>query len=107
MTHDVLLSAPGLGRARECAISQGHRPTPMRFVWHHVLPQTCGGQTAPNNLVALCDSCHYSVHTLLWHLAQSSPPPHRGTHKQRTLALAGYTAAVRAGTVALIPNEGG
>jgi hypothetical protein len=43
---------------------------------------------------------------LLWHLAQKTPPPAKGTRAQRKLAQQGYDACVFAGTVHKIPNEG-
>jgi hypothetical protein len=58
------------------------------------------------NLVGLDDNCHYTVHLLLWHLAQKTPPPAKGTRAQRALARQGYDACVLAGTVHKIPNEG-
>jgi hypothetical protein len=58
------------------------------------------------NLVALCDGCHYSIHRLLWHLAQGQPIGFVPRQAQLALAQRGYTACVAAGTVAQIPNEG-
>ena len=103
-----MLEVPGLGRATACAVAAHHRPRPLRFVWHHVLPQTCGGLTEPANLEQLCDSCHYGVHALLWYAAQHAGafPGRVGTPAQRAIATRGYTAAVTAGTVASIPDEG-
>lgn len=109
--HPVLLTVPGLGRASSCAgYTSAHRPRPLRYVWHHVLPQVAGGKTNKANLVSLCDSCHYSVHVLLWRLARANgdvPGWNRmGTAPQRDYARRGYDAAVAAGTAARIPNEG-
>ena len=77
----------------------------MRYVLHHIQPQVCGGLTTPGNTVGLCDSCHYSVHVLLWHLSQGTTPPSPGTRKQRAFAQQGYAACKAAGTVARIPKE--
>jgi len=82
-----------------------HRPQPLRYVIHHVLPQVCGGKTTPDNTVGLCDSCHYSVHALLYQLKQGQKLT-RGTRQQKALAVKGYNAAVAAGTVDKIPDEG-
>lgn len=112
-----LLEVPGLGPATLCVISKAHTPEPLRFVWHHVQPQEAGGLTTLSNLRQVCDSCHYSVHRLLYALrcqnlgialtpAQeeelASPP----RVKQLKMAEVGFAACVAAGTVAQIPNEG-
>jgi hypothetical protein len=94
-----------IGHASVCAVSKAHRPAPMRFVWHHIQPHVCGGLTVAANLVALCDSCHYSIHILLWHLGQATSPALVGTRAQRALAKQGYDLCVTAGTVAKIPKE--
>jgi len=98
----------GIGKATFCAVSDAHRPKVYRFVWHHLLPQVCGGKTETDNLVSLCDSCHYTVHILLYELAQNTGNfvlPDKGTKKQRNFATTGYQAAVAAGTVDKIPKE--
>ncbi len=91
-------------KATHCSIGF-HRPKPMRFIYHHIQPKVAGGLTTPNNLIALCDSCHYSIHILLWHLAQKTPPLVKGSRKQRRIAKLGYEACIAAGTVTLIPKE--
>jgi hypothetical protein len=98
---------PLLGKATTCTAYGVHRPVPLRFVWHHVLPQVCGGLTVADNLAQVCDSCHYSIHILMWHIGQGTPVaqlPGR-TRGQLTLALRGYQAAVANGTVDKIPKE--
>lgn len=102
---------PTVGRATQCAVSPAHNPTPLRFVWHHILPVACGGASTRANLVSLCDSCHYAVHALLWDLKQHEgvftiPSPIRNRHRA-AYAYLGYDAAKAAGTVDKIPNEGG
>jgi hypothetical protein len=76
-------------------------------VWHHILPQACGGRTTAANLVSLCDNCHYAVHIIMWHLANGGIPPdmHPST-KRLALARDGYQQAVAAGTQGKIPKEG-
>jgi hypothetical protein len=100
-----------------CAASATHSPVPLRYVWHHVQPQEAGGQTVRENLVQLCDSCHYTIHRLMWIMrlialgqavtpAQQkavTTPPRRA---QLVLAGKGYEACRLAGTIAKIPNEG-
>jgi 5-methylcytosine-specific restriction endonuclease McrA len=95
-------------RATSCDIARYHRPTPLRFVMHHIMPQVCGGKTEPANLTGLCDSCHYTVHALLYQLKLNGPE-HKlvdGTRRQKALAMRGYLAAVAGGTVDKIPDEG-
>jgi hypothetical protein len=100
------IELPGLGRAVKCEASTYHSPTPLRFVWHHVQPHEAGGLTVAANLVQLCDSCHYSVHRLMWQLAQGQAPQAAPRRAQLLLATKGYTLALNAGTVDKIPNEG-
>jgi hypothetical protein len=102
----AVLELPGFGPATTCSASKTHDPLPLRFVWHHIQPQEAGGQTVAGNLAELCDSCHYSIHRLMFHLARGvdlGPVPRR---TQLALARQGYDACVSAGTVAQIPNEG-
>jgi hypothetical protein len=98
----------GMGRARACAVSNSHTPGPLRYVWHHIQPQCCGGPTSVANCVSLCDSCHYAVHALLFQLKTNGKiTPNRRNNKTRiAIAQQGYDACVAAGTVASIPNEG-
>lgn len=102
---------PVVGKATSCAMSSAHNPVPLRFVWHHILPQVCGGQTIATNLVSVCDSCHYAIHRLLWDLKTHEgvftvPKSVRNRHRA-AYAYMGYDAAKAAGTVDKIPNEGG
>ena len=95
-----------MGPANRCVIARYHRPKPLRYVWHHVLPEACGGKTEPDNLASLCDSCHYSVHIILWNLASGIPAGNQGgTKAQLALARRGFTEAVLAGTAHKIPKE--
>jgi len=98
----------GIGKASGCKVSASHRPAPLRFVWHHILPQGCGGQSTTDNLVSLCDSCHYAVHALMYQckLNGKVTPDSRNNKVRVALAIQGYMLAVAAGTVAKIPNEG-
>lgn len=113
--HHALTVVYGLGRASGCVgYASTHRPRPIRYVWHHVLPQACGGKTAKDNLASLCDNCHYAVHSMMWLLAHHNGQTETiigwsrlGTAPQRELAMRGYQGAVAAGTVNKIPNEGG
>lgn len=103
--HETLTFVAGLGHAISCGSTVGHRPRPLRYVWHHILPQVCGGRTQADNLVSLCDNCHYAVHVLLWKLAQGRLISSRTNAYQAKLARQGYELAVRAGTVGKIPQE--
>lgn len=106
----ALLFHPTVGRATSCVITRWHHPKPLRFVWHHVLPETAGGLTDLNNLISLCDSCHYAIHGLMYVLAKKDGSTvmwgKDGSRAERRYALMGYQLAVKAGTVAKIPNEG-
>lgn len=97
---------PGVGKATTCELAKSHRPAPLRFVWHHVLPETCGGLTQLANLASVCDNCHYAVHVLMWQLAHGGLGDHpAGSKAQRALAQRGYDQAAAAGTAGKIPKE--
>jgi hypothetical protein len=100
---------PPVGYATNCVVSSYHSPKPIRYVWHHILPQVCGGKTEATNLVSLCDSCHYAVHALLHDLkvnGRFTIALSLRNRKRAAIALSGYNQAVLAGTANLIPNEG-
>lgn len=98
---------PNVGYATRCEVVDKHWPRPLRYVWHHILPQQAGGPTTPTNLAQLCDNCHYAVHHLMWMLKEGAAIPGGMKRSRRYhLALQGYQAAVAAGTVDRIPNEG-
>jgi hypothetical protein len=103
--HDLTF-VDGLGKADQCVASDSHSPVPLRFVWHHVQPQEAGGQTIASNLIEICDSCHYSIHRLMWNMAVNQPNDLIPRRMQLHYATVGYAACVAAGTVAQIPNEG-
>lgn len=98
-----------VGRANSCSVSANHTPVPLRYVWHHVQPQCCGGATTVANLANVCDSCHYAIHSILHELKMTGKvAPNRQYNKTRiALAQEGYKLCVAAGTVAQIPDEGG
>jgi hypothetical protein len=77
----------------------------LRFIWHHVQPKEAGGVDGPDNEVSLCDSCHYTIHRVLWYMAHNEPVP-PVMRNQKKIAQRGYDACVAAGTVDKIPNEG-
>lgn len=94
-------------KASKCqAGAQLKHHTALRFVWHHILPQVCGGKSEAANLAELCDNCHYAVHEVLWGLAHGAPPSREATTVQFQLAKVGYDLAVAAGTQGKIPREG-
>jgi hypothetical protein len=106
---DGLTFLPGVGTATTCVAEKSHRPKPLRFVWHHILPRTCGGLTTSGNLASVCDNCHYGIHVLLYELAQNGKLTdhwHMGGTGRYQIALSGYQAAIAAGTAGQIPNEG-
>lgn len=97
---------PGVGKATTCEAAGYHRPKPLRYVWHHVLPEACGGKTTPDNLRALCDGCHMSTHILLWLMAHGGIPAGLPAgRKHLAIAADGYHRAQAAGTADKIPKE--
>jgi hypothetical protein len=103
------VSLPGFGKAIQCNASENHAPKPLRFVWHHILPQEAGGLTEQFNLLECCDSCHYGIHVLLWDLATHDGLPSAEFLRYRRTgrafyAMQGYLAAVQAGTLSKIPK---
>lgn len=103
----MVLELPGMGKASTCQVCApaAHRPVPLRFVWHHVMPLEAGGQTVPSNLIEICDSCHYTIHRLMWYMAHGTPLP-KVRQAQLAFARQGYEACAAAGTVSQIPDEG-
>ncbi len=98
-------SVDSMPKATLCVVTNAHRPQPLRFIWHHVQPLEAGGPDIAANQVELCDSCHYTIHRLMWLMAQNQPLP--TVYKtQLAIATRGYNACVAAGTVGQIPNEG-
>lgn len=51
--------------AEPCANPVHHRPAYAYTDRHHKLPESWGGPTEPDNLVALCQTCHHAVHWLI------------------------------------------
>jgi hypothetical protein len=106
--------------ADHCEVSlavDGHRPVPLRYVWHHEQPESAGGATDDVNLIQLCDSCHYSTHRILYAMrlqyegkplteAQQSYLTNPPRKAQLAFAQKGFDLCVAAGTVDKIPNEG-
>lgn len=101
-----------LVRPTRCQLARTfHRPRPLRYVAHHIQPKACGGPSVPANLAPLCDNCHYTVHAIMRVLRDGGGNPgavrRMGNRRQRALAFEGYRRCLDAGTVALIPDEGG
>jgi len=87
-------------------------------VWHHLLPKECGGQTVTANLVQVCDSCHYTIHRILYLMrlefegapltaAQQAFLKHPPRKAQYRAAALGFGYARGQNTTHLIPDEGG
>lgn len=92
--------------ASQCALGvQGGAHTALRFVWHHILPQVCGGKSTTANLIELCDNCHYAVHAILYILRMGGEVPGSADEGQVEVAEKGYQLAVKAGTENKIPKE--
>jgi hypothetical protein len=108
---------PGLGTATQCVASGSHAPDPSRYVWHHVQPESCGGPTNRGNCIETCDSCHYTIHRMLYAMARATlmlpiPPTyiplleHPPRRAQLMYAKLGYDRCNDAGTLTKVPNEG-
>lgn len=101
---------PEVGAALSCQANHTHEPKPLRFVWHHIVPRICGGQTVADNLASVCDNCHYGIHAILYDLARNGGTTVKYKHMissgRYDIALRGYQGAVATGTVASVPNEG-
>lgn len=48
-----------------CSCVQTHSPVAYEPNHHHILPQSWGGLTVPENLIWLCPNSHTSTHQLL------------------------------------------
>jgi len=103
----AVLQLPGFGPATTCQVTTdtAHRPAVLRHVWHHIQPKEAGGLTEQANLAQVCDSCHYTIHRLMWYMAHGTALP-KAHRNQLKIAQQGYDLCVAAGTVNKIPNEG-
>jgi len=98
---------PGIGQATNCQIDLQHNPPPIRYVWHHICPQACGGKTEQSNLVSLCDTCHYGIHYLTRLAAENDGEIPAGYPADWvTIAQLGYEQAKKNGKLDKIPHEG-
>ena len=86
--HLPHLTIPG----NSCIVHGYHRPNPSRTVHHHIHPQEYGGKTVPENLVWVCDTGHYNIHSLLDALLAGATIEFKGTRLERKLAKQGYDA---------------
>ena len=76
-----------------CKVHAYHYPKPLRTVKHHIWPQEYGGPTVPENLVLVCDTGHYAIHTILETLLAGKPlAPGFGGRNERKLARRGFEA---------------
>ena len=64
-----------------CLCVAEHRPAPLEYEHHHILPAEHGGPTTPANLVWICPTTHTNTHEILRELI------HRGGHLTWTEAL--------------------
>lgn len=102
---------PELGHATTCtgygADVSTHRPQPLRFVWHHLRPESLGGASDSINCVQVCDLCHYATHALLYWMSQHNGilPAGYGTLAQRRYAQTGWNLTPPE-LRSQIPNEG-
>ena len=76
-----------------CAVHAYHWPRPLRRVRHHIWPQAEGGPSISENLVWVCDTGHYNIHTALLALEAGIQPS--GTKKEIQLAQLGLERKAR------------
>ncbi|MGH7240487.1 MAG: HNH endonuclease signature motif containing protein, partial [Candidatus Saccharimonadales bacterium] len=100
----------GFPKPTACAVTTYHVPRVTRFVLHHIQPKEAGGPTVTENLVGVCDGCHYTIHRIMFALACNKlgkpvPPDYQNAldnpprRAQLALAQQGFDACVAAGTV--------
>jgi hypothetical protein len=80
-----------------CTVHGYHWPAPLRIIRHHIQPEGMGGETAPANLVDVCDTGHMNIHRLMGDLLRGGPMRRGGTRRERTLAQRGYDSWVATG----------
>lgn len=61
MAEPVLLNPLG----ELCACVSEHVPSAFVPTYHHILPQSWGGPSVPENMVWLCPNAHTAVHRLI------------------------------------------
>ena len=62
-----------LGQGCECVAD--HSPAAYVPAWHHVQPQSWGGQTVKANLVLICTNTHTATHRLLDEYVRANGDP--------------------------------
>jgi len=92
MKHDATLRILG----DFCAVHKYHYPKPMRTVKHHIHPQEYGGKTVPENLVLVCDTGHYNIHTALDAMLAGVNGP-KVSRSERKIAQQGYDSIKETG----------
>lgn len=85
-----------------CSLHKDHGSAkPIRGAVHHVWPRGAGGPDIPSNRVAVCETGHANVHTVMWALVSSLPPP-KCARAEAVLARRGvaeWEAAGRPGSI--------
>lgn len=59
-----------------CRVHKHHSPRSHKNHMHHVLPRSMGGKTEPNNLIPVCPTGHYNIHTLIDSWVNAGGEPH-------------------------------
>lgn len=99
----------GVGKASMCECSDYHSPVPLRFVWHHILPLACGGRSTADNLIQVCDSCHYAIHRMMSDMVANNGElvefKRFARTKRAAVAEQGYLLAKVMGTLTDMPKE--
>jgi HNH endonuclease len=78
-----------------CTVHRTHSPRSHTNHVHHIMPKEFGGPTLVGNLVVVCPTGHYNIHSLLDEYLKANGNPAgdvlRGyTYGERGTALEGY-----------------
>jgi hypothetical protein len=92
MSHAEHLTLSG----NQCEVHGYHYPKPARTVKHHKHPQEYGGKTTPENLVLVCDTGHYNIHTWIDVNLKGKGETPKLTKKELEIARIGLAAAQQA-----------
>jgi hypothetical protein len=88
-----------------CYLTKNHTPVIPRVIWHHQVPQACGGKTNLTNCIPICDNHHFRLHSGMWSKANSLALPYRFTELELKSIDFGVQGAIALGTLDKMPKE--